>query len=67
MASFNVCNPKGIPMMVIIRSTLAITYSIAVIRPPQSSQIRLPIRDMPLLLSKIAFFEHFLQSICHLG
>ncbi len=38
-ASFSVCNPKGIPMMVIIIVTLDIKYSNAIITPPKTNQI----------------------------
>jgi hypothetical protein len=42
LASFNVCSPKGIPMIVIIRIRLDIAYSMAVMIPPNKSQIMLP-------------------------
>jgi len=42
IASFNVCKPKGIPIMVIIIRILEIRYSSAVIRPPKMSQIIFP-------------------------
>lgn len=41
-ASLSVCKPNGIPMMVIIKSTLEIKYSIAIKIPPNTSQIKLP-------------------------
>ncbi len=41
-ASFSVCRPKGIPIMVIIRSRLDITYSMLVMIPPNISQIIFP-------------------------
>ena len=37
LASFIVCNPNGIPMMVIIRRRLAIKYSNAIKSPPKRS------------------------------
>lgn len=40
--NFNVCNPKGIPIIVIISSKLDIRYSTAVSNPPQISQMILP-------------------------
>lgn len=41
-ASLSVCKPNGIPMMVIIKSTLEIKYSIAIKIPPNTNQIKLP-------------------------
>lgn len=40
---FNVCKPKGIPIIVIISPRLAIKYSIAVSAPPKINQIIFPI------------------------
>lgn len=40
---FKVCSPKGMPMMVIIRPTLDIKYSMAVAKPPKMSHRRLRI------------------------
>jgi hypothetical protein len=42
MPSFRVCMPKGIPMIVIIKSKLATIYSMATTIPPKISQIKLP-------------------------
>jgi hypothetical protein len=50
MASFNVCSPNGIPIMVIIRSTLDMRYSIEMMMPPKTSQIILPRIFMVLVL-----------------
>lgn len=41
MASFIVCRPNGIPIIVIIISKLEIAYSIAIIKPPKTIQIML--------------------------
>lgn len=38
-ANLNVCNPNGIPMMVIIINRLEIKYSKAIIKPPNSTQM----------------------------
>lgn len=40
-ASFNVCRPSGMPMMVIIMAMLEIKYSMAIITPPNTNQIML--------------------------
>ena len=40
--NFNVCNPKGIPIIVTISSKLDIRYSTAVSNPPQISQMIFP-------------------------
>jgi hypothetical protein len=45
-AIFRVCNPKGIPIIVIIRMILPMKYSIAIIIPPNISQIRFPKKFM---------------------
>lgn len=42
LASLSVCSPKGMPMMVMIRSKLATRYSSATKSPPKTSQIILP-------------------------
>jgi len=41
-ASFKVCKPNGIPIMVIISSRLANTYSTAIKKPPKTSQTIFP-------------------------
>ena len=41
-ASFRVCSPNGIPMMVTINRKLLITYSMAIKIPPKTNQIILP-------------------------
>lgn len=41
-ASFRVCRPNGIPIMVMIRIKLEIKYSMAIKMPPKSSQIMFP-------------------------
>jgi hypothetical protein len=41
-AIFRVCNPKGIPTIVIISIRLPMKYSIAIIKPPKISQMRFP-------------------------
>ena len=46
MESFSVWMPKGMPMMVIIRTRLEIRYSTAVMRPPKRSQMMLPRKFM---------------------
>lgn len=43
MPSFKVCIPKGIPIIVIIRTKLATKYSMAIIKPPKINQRMLPI------------------------
>lgn len=42
LANFNVWNPNGIPMIVIINKMLAIKYSMATHKPPNKSQIIFP-------------------------
>ena len=41
-ASFKVCNPNGIPIIVIIRIKLATKYSMLVTMPPRRSQMMFP-------------------------
>lgn len=41
-ANFNVCSPKGIPIMVINNPMLLTTYSMHVAKPPNSSQMMFP-------------------------
>ena len=40
--NFNVCTPKGIPIIVTISTKLEMRYSTAVISPPQISQMIFP-------------------------
>ena len=40
--SFNVCNPNGMPIIVIIKTKLATRYSAAVSNPPKSNQMIFP-------------------------
>lgn len=41
-AIFSVCRPKGIPTMVMNKKMLPMKYSIAIIMPPNRSQMRFP-------------------------
>ena len=42
MPNFMLCKPNGIPMMVIISTSPAMKYSMAVCSPPKINQIMLP-------------------------
>jgi hypothetical protein len=56
--SLMVCKPNGIPMIVTINKTLATKYSIAVIIPPKTSQIRFPKSDIKrVFVKKQILFE----------
>ena len=52
VANFVVWSPNGIPTMVIIINTLDIAYSMAIIRPPNISHIRLSKRFIRKLSTK---------------
>lgn len=51
--NFNVCNPKGMPIIVTISSKLDIRYSTAVINPPQISQMIFPKNFIVLIYYKL--------------
>jgi len=63
--SLSVCMPKGMPMIVSIRTMLPIIYSIAIIIPPKMSQIRFPIMFMAVyLFQDDCFIFRIFHRIC---
>lgn len=62
-ASFNVCNAKGIPIIVTNRIMLEIKYSMAINIPPKSSQIKFPIVFMMIMLACAKILNCYLTNV----